>query len=139
MDKIFLDTDVIIDLLAERKPFHEETAELLSLARKGRIKCYTSSISIANIYYILSRLKNINFARRSLIKLRAIISVSGIDEKIVDVALGSNFKDFEDALQYYAATQANLDAIITRNKKDYVKSKIPVLSASEYLGQRGSE
>lgn len=133
MDRIFLDTDVIIDLLAQRFPFYEEAAELFTLARIGKIKCYTSSLSIANTFYILSRLKNRNFAKRNVIKLRSMVSVAKIDEKIVDLALGSNQKDFEDALQYYAAVNYNLDAIITRNKKDYIKSKIPLWTAEEYL------
>jgi len=139
MDKIFVDTDIIIDLLTERKPFYDQAAELFSLARKGKFECCTSAVSIANIFYILSRFDNKNFARRNVMKLRRVVSVCKVDEDVVDVALASNHKDFEDALQYYAALESGLNCIITRNKKDFPKSDIPVWSAGEYLRQRNLE
>jgi len=133
MNKIFLDTDIIIDLLAERNPFYQAAAELFSLAEEGRVRCFTSPIAVANIYYILARLKNENFARRNIVKLKTLVSIASVNEKIVDLALESSFKDFEDALQYYTALSNKLDAIITRNKKDYLKSKISLWTAEEYL------
>ncbi len=133
MDKIFLDTDIIIDLLAQRNPFYEDAVKVFTLAKNKKIKCFTSSNSIANIYYILSRFENKNFAKANIIKLRRIVSITDISENAVDMALNSDFKDFEDALQYYSAMENGLDFIITRNKKDYKQSKIPVFEAGEYL------
>lgn len=136
MDKLFLDTDVIMDSLTNRVPFAEEMEEIFCLVKEGKIKCFTSSLSFSNIFYLTSRFKSKDFARLALYKLRNLVSVSTIDTKVVNQAIDSGFKDFEDALQYYSALKTGVDFIITRNKKDYSLSEVPVFSGWEYLVQR---
>lgn len=136
MDKLFLDSDLIIDVLAERPGFYDSAATLLSLAEKNRIKCFTSPIVIANIYYVISKVRSKDFAKRSVSKLKNYVEITNVDQKIIDLALESNFSDLKDAIQYYCALEIGADILVTRNKKDYLRSKIPVLSPREYLDQK---
>lgn len=135
MKKIFIDTDIILDLLAEREDFYEAAAVLFSLIDRGKVQAFTSPVVIANIFYILSRLKSRAFALKNIKKIRAFLSVLRLDEKTVDLAMASDFHDFEDALQYYASLENGMDCIITRNKKDFKSSTIPVFTAGEFLDQ----
>jgi len=134
MKKLFLDTNIIIDLLSERQPFYTEAARIFSLADKIEIEVSVSALSFATTNYILLQSKKSDEAKQILRKLKLIVQVLSLDEKIVELALNdSDFKDFEDGLQYYTALEHRLDAIITRNLKDFKKSRIPVMSADQYL------
>jgi len=134
MKKLFLDTNIIIDLLSERQPFYTEAARIFSLADKKEIEVSVSALSFATTNYILLQSKKSDEAKQILRKLKLIVQVLSLDEKIVELALNdSDFKDFEDGLQYYTALEHRLDAIITRNLKDFKKSRIPVMSADQYL------
>jgi len=134
MKKLFLDTNIIIDLLSERQPFYTEAARIFSLADKKEIEVSVSALSFATTNYILLQSKKSDEAKQILRKLKLIVQVLSLDEKIVELALNdSDFKDFEDGLQYYTALEHGLDAIITRNLKDFKKSRIPVMSADQYL------
>ena len=86
-----------------------------------------------DIHYILRQTRSRQESLSSLRKLRLLLKIIPVDEKAVDLALASDFEDFEDAIQYYAALERNLEALITRNKKDFRKSKIPVYTAEEFL------
>ena len=136
MERVFFDTDIFLDFLLGREPFFDEAVDVMFLAEDGKIKGLMSPLSFSNIFYILSRLENQNFALKTLYKLRQAVSLSAVNEKLLDFALFSDFKDFEDALQYYSAENSSADYILTRNRKDYAKSLIPVMSAREYLAQR---
>jgi predicted nucleic acid-binding protein len=133
MQKIFIDADVILDLLAKREPNYKYSATLFTLIDRSKVKAFTSPVVIANIYYILQKLKKREFAGNKIRKLRLLLNILTVNEKIVDLALSSNFEDFEDAIQYYASIENKIDFIITRNKKDYKTSEIPVVSPEEYL------
>jgi predicted nucleic acid-binding protein len=131
--KIFIDTDIVIDLLARREPYYKHASRLFTLADNKRIKLFVSSLTFANINYILSSQKPIVEVRKLLNRLMVLVRILAVDEKIIDLALNSDFKDFEDAIQYYCALENKLRIILTRNIKDYKKSKIPVLTAEEFL------
>jgi len=131
--KIFVDSDIILDLLAKREPFYLDSAKLFTLIEQKKIKAFTSPLIFANVHYILRKLSSNEIARRSLSKLKTFLTILPIDERIIELALASNFKDFEDAIQYYTAVGNNIEAIITRNKLDYKKSKIIVVTAEEYI------
>jgi len=134
MKKLFLDTNIIIDLLSERQPFYTEAARIFSLADKKEIELSVSALSIATTNYILLQSKKSDEAKQILRKLKLLVQVLSLDDKIVELALNdSDFKDFEDGLQYYTALEHRLDAIITRNLKDFKKSRIPVMTADQYL------
>jgi len=137
MKKLFLDTNIIIDLLSERQPFYSEAARIFSLADKKEIQISVSALSFATTNYILLQSKKSEEAKQILRKLKLIIEVLSLDDKIVELALNdSDFKDFEDGLQYYTALENGLDAIITRNLKDFRKARIPVMTADQYMQTR---
>ncbi|MBP2832561.1 PIN domain-containing protein [Aquimarina sp. U1-2] len=134
MNRILVDTNIVIDLLAKRANFYAEAAELFSLSDKNKIKLSISSLTFANTNYILSKLKSAREAREILRKFRVLVEIVTLDDKIIDLALGNDeFSDFEDGLQYYSALENSVNLILTRNKKDFKNSKVPVLTAKEYL------
>lgn len=133
MDKLLADTNIVIDLLSKRKEFYEEAQHLFTLSDFNKVKIFVSSLTIANIHYILSREKSGTEARKILIKFKILTKVLPLDDKILELALVSDFKDFEDAIQYHTALENNLDVIITRNKKDFKNALLPILTAKEYL------
>lgn len=133
MDKILVDTNIVLDLLAKREKYLSEAQSLFTLADKRKVKLFISSLTIANTYYILSQNLKFSDARKILRQFKVLVEVLPMDNKIIDLSLDSDFKDFEDAIQYYTAIENNIELIITRNLKDFKKSKIPVLSAKNYI------
>jgi len=133
MRKVFLDTNIILDLLAKRMPFYTEAAELFSLADKKKVRLFISAVSLANTYYILAKQNSDTEVRRILRKFKVLITVLDLNDKISDLALNSDFKDFEDAIQYYTALENDLEMIITRNQSDFKGSALPVLNAGECI------
>ena len=134
MKKLFIDTNIVIDLLSRREPFYDESASLFSLADKKIIELNISSLTVANTSYILFRQINSQKAKEILRKLRLIVNILPLDDKIIGLALNDNsFSDFEDGLQYFTAIENKQDIIITRNLKDFKLSKLPVMSAKQFL------
>lgn len=133
MQKLFLDTNIVLDFLGEREGFYEPIAKILTLADKKKISVFTSPTSIGNTFYVLSKYENSTTALEKIRKFKLLCSISKMDEEVVDKAINSDFKDFEDAMQYYSALAANCDVILTRNEKDFKRSMIPVMSAVSFL------
>ncbi len=134
MNRVLLDTNIIIDLLAKREPFYQEAAKLFSLADKKRISLFASALSIANVNYVLLKTKKTEEAKQILRKLKLIVGIISLEEKTINLALNDDeFKDFEDALQYFSAIENNIEIIITRNLKDFENSKIPVMTAKQFF------
>lgn len=134
MKKPFLDTNIVIDLLSQRQPFYQEAADLFSLADKKIIELSVSSLTIANTSYILLKQMNGKKAKAILRKLRLIVKVLPLDDKIIGLALNDEmFTDFEDALQYFTALENGKDFIITRNLKDFKNSRIPTITANQFM------
>lgn len=134
MKKLFIDTNIVLDLLAKREPFYESSAKLFSLADRNVIQLSVSSLTFANTNYVLSKLKFASEAKEILRKFKLLVQIVSLSEKIVDLALNdSAFKDFEDGLQYYSAIESNQDIIITRNQKDFKSSLLSIMSAEEFL------
>jgi predicted nucleic acid-binding protein len=133
MQSVFLDTNIILDFLGERANFYEPAARILTLADKKKIKIYTSPSSISNTYYILSKYENTKAALEKIRLFRLLCSISIMDEEVIDKAINSSFKDFEDAMQYFSALATNCEVIITRNEKDFKNALIPVMNAESYL------
>ena len=133
MQKIFLDTNIVIDFLGERANFYQPAAKILSLADQKKIEIYTSPTSISNTYYLLSRFENTKIALEKIRKFKVLCSISMMDDEVIEKAINSNFKDFEDAMQYFSALASNCDLIVTRNEKDFKNALIPVLNGESYL------
>ncbi|GAB1453404.1 PIN domain-containing protein [Draconibacterium sp.] len=134
MKRVFIDTNIVIDLLSRREPFYEEAATLFSLADKKLIELTVSSLTIANTSYALLRQIDSNSAKSILRKLRLIVKILPLDDKIVGLALNDEtFSDFEDGLQYFTAIENRQDLIITRNLKDFKNSKLPTMTARQFV------
>ncbi len=133
MERIFIDTDIALDLLSERLPHYTYAAQLFTLADKENLLIYVSSLSFSNLNYLLSRQHSSKDARRILNKFKVLVNVLSVDEKIIDLSLNSEFKDFEDAIQYYTAIENNIITLITRNLKDYKYANIAIMTAEDFL------
>lgn len=136
MDRILVDTNIVLDLLAKRTAFIREAQELFTLSDKNEIKLFVSSLTFANTYYILSQKMKLYDARKIVRKFKVLVEVLPMDDKIIDLALESDFKDFEDAIQYHTAIENEISIIVTRNLKDFKTSRIPVLTAKNYIETR---
>ncbi|MHA8094498.1 type II toxin-antitoxin system VapC family toxin [Aquirufa lenticrescens] len=133
--QFYIDTNVLIDFLADRKPFSESATTLFDLAVKKKIKLYISAISYNNIYYILQRE---NKSHKKTIALLELLSedcqILDATKTILQSAMRSDFKDFEDAIQYYSAKgHVGINAIVTRNPKDFAVKDLAILSPDEAL------
>jgi predicted nucleic acid-binding protein len=133
VEKLLVDTNIVIDLLSKRAEFFQEAQELFTLADNKKVELFVSALTFANTHYLLSKYQKLDDARKTLIKFKVLVNVSPLDDKIVELALVSDFNDFEDAIQYHTALENKIDIIITRNKKDFKNSKLPILTAKEYL------
>lgn len=133
MQKIFLDTNIVIDFLGERDDFYLSSAKILTLADKKIIKVYTSPTTIANTFYILSKNESQKTVLEKLRRFKLVCNISTMNDEVIEKAINSNFKDFEDSMQYFSAIATNCEIIITRNEKDFKNALIPVLNPESYL------
>lgn len=133
MRKIFVDTNIVLDLLSRRIEFYEDSQDLFTYAIDHKVKLIVSSLTFANTHYILKEQLKMSKVRSSLRKFKTLVEVAAFDDKVLELALEEEFKDFEDGIQYYTAAENSCEAIITRNKKDFKISAIPVLNAKEFV------
>lgn len=134
MKKLFVDTNIVIDLLSRRELYYDEAATLFSLADKNQVELSVSSLTIANTSYVLLRQMDSIKAKSILRKLRLIVKILPLDDKIVGLALNDEtFSDFEDGLQYFTAIENGQETIITRNLKDFKNSKLPTITAKQFI------
>lgn len=131
--RIFIDTNVMLDLLGEREPFYEAIAKIATLAEKDKLTMVASPISFATVNYFLSKFESSKIAREKLRKFKIICEICSLNEYTIEKGLNSSIKDFEDALQYFSATESECEIIITRNGKDFKKSLLPIMTADEFL------
>ncbi len=133
MNRPFIDTDIVLDLLLARAPHFNPAARLFSLIESGKVRGHVSALTFANLHYVLRRALSGPETVRHLRKLRLLLHVAPLTDRVVDQALASEFKDFEDALQNYTVSENGLNCLITRNKRDYKNAAVPVYTAEEYL------
>lgn len=133
MPRLFVDTDVCLDLLSSRAPFNAVAERLFTLADDGRIEVCVSSLSFSNIDYILQSRYKRNDSRKVLAKFKTIVDVLAVDDKVIELAIASDFDDFEDAIQYNTAIENNIKILLTRNLKDYRKASIQVMNPETFL------
>ena len=130
--RIFLDTNIIIDYLSKRIPFGEAAKQIFTISPRNNQLCI-SALSFTTIYYVLRKYFEHSELLQMLADLQQIVEVVPTDDTIVSLAIHSEFKDFEDAVQYYTALAANVSVIVTRNPKDFVHSTIPIYTPTEFL------
>ena len=132
-EKVFVDTDIIYYVLANRHPFYESAAKLFTMADEGKILITISALSFANIHYLLVKELTSELAKQTLRKFRILINIAPIDDKIIDLSLNSDFNDFEDAIQHFCAIENECGILLTRNLRDYKMALIPVMTAQDYI------
>lgn len=134
MDKILVDTDVLMDFFFDRKPFSEYSTEILNLCADKKIQGFTTPVIISNVYYLLRKTAKHNIIVEKIKQLLTIIEIVKMDKNAVLNALNSEFKDFEDALQNFSAIEnGHIKIILTRNIKDFKKSELAILTPETYL------
>lgn len=137
MIKLFLDTNVVMDMLQRREPFFLAAANIFAMSTRDEVQLYVAPITYTTASFLIGK-QDKSEVRPLLTELRKLSQVTRVDEPIVDQALSSDFADLEDAIQYFSACTTNIDYIITRNKKDFTASKIPVFSPNEFLNSYNS-
>ena len=134
MTDLFIDTDVIIDFLIDRKPFSREAAIIFTLIEQKKLKGFSSSLTFSNLYYVLRKIESHNRVISKLDSLSKMVGILKVEEQTIKNALASGFPDFEDSIQYFSAVDSKkIDVIITRNIKDFKKSEIPVMTPEDFL------
>jgi predicted nucleic acid-binding protein len=134
MSMLFLDTNIVLDLVSPRPPFTEFAQKIFSRSQRNKIELYVSALSIVNINYLLAKVTDKAQAKQILQKIKPLINILPLNDKIIQLAFASDFNDFEDAVQYYTALEYNITTLITRDLKDFKKASINVMTAEQYLG-----
>jgi predicted nucleic acid-binding protein len=134
MDKVLIDTDVLLDFFFDREPFAEYATEILSLCEENKLSGFTTPVIISNVYYLLRKTAKHDIIVEKIKQLLSIIDIIKMDRNVVINALNSEFKDFEDALQNFSAIEnGEIQIILTRNIKDFKKSELAILTPETYL------
>ena len=132
--RIFLDTNILLDVLLNRKPFCETSSQLWRLAECGRLEAVISAISFNNVFYIVRKYAGKEAAQRTVEVMNVNFSVFPLTQEIISRAIAAKLPDFEDSIQFFSAVSCEADYIITRNAKDFPQDSIPVLSPAAFLG-----
>ena len=132
--RIFLDTNILLDVLLDRKPFCETSSKLWRLAECGRLEAVISAISFNNVFYIVRKYAGKEAAQRTVEVMNVNFSVFPLTQDIISRAIAAKLPDFEDSIQFFSAVSSEVDYIITRNAKDFPQESIPVLSPAAFLG-----
>lgn len=133
MKKILIDSDVCLDSITGRYPWSIHADKTLQLCEEKKLTGVISAESVSNIYYILRKLSTHQKALDQIKNLRLILKIGSISQSVIDKALYSGWKDFEDAIQYFCAVNEKCDAIITRNTSDFNQGKLSVYEPDEFL------
>jgi predicted nucleic acid-binding protein len=131
--KVFLDTNVLLDVLAERADFYDDAAAIWSLAEHGRLTGIIAAVSVTNIYYIVRKLADHRTAMKAMVQMRDIFTLATCDGQVMSQAIDARMSDFEDAVQYFSALRAGAESLVTRNPKHFPRSTLPVVTPKEFL------
>ena len=133
MDKVFLDSDIILDFILNREPFSDHASDIFSLGESGNVKLYSSGLVFSNCYYILRKFTTHQKVIETLKSLALLMDFVAINRQVVLDALHASFKDFEDSIQNASAAFAGINVLITRNTKDYKQSELSVMTPEAFL------
>ncbi|MDP1714429.1 MAG: PIN domain-containing protein [Anaerolineales bacterium] len=131
--KVLFDLNIILDVLQEREPFYEMSAQLLAYAETGKIQGFIASHSLTTLFYLIQKGKSTAYAKVTITNLLQILKVASVDQSTIEQALSLPYKDFEDAVQMMAAVQCKADYLVTRNVKDFQPAPLSVIQPSELL------
>jgi len=135
-DRLFFDTNVLLDHLLDREPFADDATELWSMAERREIVGCISAVSFNFVYYIVRHYANERAARRAIKGLRDVFEIAEVDAQIIHQAMDSPFPDFEDAIQHACAVRTGATHLVTRDLAGFRKSEVPVISPDAYLASR---
>ena len=132
--RVLVDTNIILDVILNREPFVEEASALLESIALGEIEGYVAATTLTNIFYIVRRAtRSLERAKQALSDTLTLMEICTVDKSILESAFASNLNDFEDAVQIACALANNVDAIITRDAKDFADAPVSMLSAGKLL------
>lgn len=131
--KLFWDTNILVDLLAERDPYYVDAALIASMCDRGELEISVSSLSFSNAAYVMRKLEKDVVLRKKLSMFKSLVKIIHSNETIMSRALIGGFGDLEDAIQYHSALEAGTSIFLTRNPADFKAAKISVLSPSAFL------
>jgi predicted nucleic acid-binding protein len=133
--KILIDTNIVLDLLLEREPFIETATLLFKQIEQGNLEGYIAATTITNIFYIIRKTEGREVALTAIHRLLIGLQFCAINRQTIETALSLGLKDFEDSIQLACATLNQLDAIVTRDQKDFIGSNLPIYSPTALLNQ----
>jgi predicted nucleic acid-binding protein len=131
--RIFIDTDVFLDTILDRKPHAVHSNRILALCEQNEVEGFTSSLVIANLYYILKKLSNHEKALLAIQRIGSIIRILPFTQREIGESASAGFPDFEDGIEHFIALNHGLDSIITRNVRDFRKASLGVFTPREFL------
>jgi len=131
--RVFIDTNVLLDVLAERQSFYPDAMRIWTLAESGSLDAFVAAISFSNCYYILHKHAGRRIAEETVRLLRDVFVPVDFTAQILNQAIDAGFSDVEDALQFHSALHAQSEALITRNPDHFPRTSLPVLSPAEFL------
>ena len=131
--RIFVDTNLLLDVLAKREPFYTAAARVWTMAETGACEALVSAISFNNVCYIVRKVRDTATARRAMVLMRDVFASVAPDQRILNQAIDSEISDFEDAIQLYSAIHARADCMLTRHVGDFPSGILPILTADEFL------
>ncbi|MDS3860590.1 PIN domain-containing protein [Thermosynechococcaceae cyanobacterium BACA0444] len=131
--KILIDANVLLDVALEREPFFNDSDCILALCEQKTLIGYVSASSFSDLFYILRKSKGKSLALDFLRHIVSFCQIATVDDAIIRQALTGNFKDFEDGVQYEAATASQLDGIVTRNPKDFTDRTVPIYTPQKLI------
>jgi len=132
--KILFDTNVILDVLLNRKEFIEHSANIVGMVESKQIEGCLSATTITTLDYLISKATNRKQAKIEIKKLLSIFKIADVNSKVIELSLASQFEDFEDAVQYYSGECCGMEGLVTRNIKDYKRASLPIYSPEELWG-----
>jgi predicted nucleic acid-binding protein len=131
--KVLLDTNIILDFALERHPWFADSEQIIYFAEQKQIIGYVSASTISDLYYIIRKSKSKELALEFLLNLSIFCQIAAVDSSVISMALNTNFKDFEDAIQYSTAMMNSLDLIVTRNPQDFPVAIPKILTPSQLI------
>ncbi len=126
--KVLIDTNIIVDVALDRDPFFTQSEQIVHLAELRQIEGYISASTFSDLYYVIRKTKGKDWTLQFLQRMATICQIATVDQAVVSMALATNFRDFEDAIQYSTAVMSQLDAIVTRNPQDFAEAALPIMT-----------
>ncbi len=138
--RVLIDTNILLDFLLQREPFFQDAELLFDAIDSGLVVGNVTATTLTDIFYIAQKhTRSIEQARQAVAEILTAMTICPVDRAVLESAFNSGLTDFEDAVQIFCAVAQGLDAILTRDKRGFVSSPVPVLSIGALLQQLGTQ